>query len=189
MRSFKSEHIPKPRSPQIAPVGGFDIEIGCGVGLHPVLYAKANPDRTLVALERTQEKFEKFERRFHGNGAPGNLIAIHDDAINWITHRVAPNTLERVFILYPNPEPHNKNQRFAFMPFMSFLVSRMIPDGELILATNIKSYSDECLEHFPSFGLLNISVSTPELPGRTHFERKYLARKEDCYNLVFKRSV
>lgn len=172
----------------MAPVGTFDLEIGCGVGLHPMLYAKEHPERTLVAIERTSDKFAKFERRWISHDRPANIVPVHDDAIHWITHRVLENTLTRVFILYPNPEAQNKNQRFAHMPFMHFLVSRMHDHGELIIATNIKNYADECEELFPSFGLILSDRREPTLPGRTHFERKYLARGEACYNLVFNKA-
>lgn len=187
MREFKIESIPLPRSGALAPADCYDLEIGCGAGLHPILYSKENPDRTLVAIERTQDKFEKFERRWHSHQRPANIIPVHDDAISWITHQVAAQTLSRVFILYPNPETSNKNQRFGHMSFMSFLVTRLVDDGLIILATNIESYAQECLERFPLYGLELIENSKPALPGRTHFERKYLERNENCYNLVFKK--
>src|SRR5690606_15597068 len=134
-----------------------------------------------------QEKFEKFWRRYEKNGSPKNLIPIHADAIHWLAHCALAESIARVFILYPNPELKNKNQRFSFMPFTAFLVSRLILGGELILATNIESYKDECLQEFPKLGLEFIEQPEIELPGRTHFERKYLARQEACYNLLFKR--
>lgn len=187
MRIFKTDSIPMPRSQVVAPSHKFDLEIGCGVGLHPLQYAKANPDRTLVAIERTAEKFEKFQRRFRGNGSPENLILVHDDAVHWVTHRVAERSLNRVLALYPNPEPGNKNQRLAFMPFVDFLHSRLAADGEFIIATNIESYAEECREHLPERGFRLILDERPTLPGRTHFEHKYLQRGETCFNLVFKK--
>ncbi|PIP89556.1 MAG: SAM-dependent methyltransferase [Bdellovibrionales bacterium CG12_big_fil_rev_8_21_14_0_65_38_15] len=185
MREFKSELIPKPRSSILAPEGKFDLEIGCGAGLHPIQYAIAHPDRHLIAIERTLEKFLKFEKRWKSHECPKNLVPIHDDAISWITHNVANEQLQRVFILYPNPEPKNKNQRWAHMPFLSHLVDKLAKDAELTLASNIKSYIDECVELFADYGLKLKSLSTPTLPGRTHFERKYLKDGQDCYNLVF----
>lgn len=187
MRIFKPDSIPQPRSTAMAPSHKFDLEIGPGVGLHPLHYALANPDRTLVAIERTAEKYEKFLRRYQNHGAPKNLIPIHDDAIHWITHRVDEASLARVFALYPNPEPGNKNQRLAFMPFVDFLHSRMDVDSELIIATNIESYAQECREHLVERGFRLYQDNSPSLPGRTHFEHKYLQRGETCFNLVFKK--
>lgn len=187
MRQFKSENIPKPRSSVCAPLGEFDLEIGCGVGLHPIQYAMARPERTLVAIERTHEKFEKFQRRYQAHGMPKNLLPVHDDAINWVTHNVKEQVLGHVFVLYPNPEPSNKNQRLAHMPFVDFLHSRMISSGTLTIATNIKDYADECASLLVTRGFELLKIETPQLPGRTHFERKYLARGEACFNLSFQR--
>ena len=187
MRAFNTKLIPKPRTTVMAPNGPFDLEIGAGVGLHPIVYAKENPERTLVAIERTQEKFEKFLRRHQKHPSLTNLIPVHADAIHWVTHCVAPNSLERIFILYPNPESKNKNQRFSNMPFTPFLVSKMLMGGELILATNIEEYANECETQFETFGLELVERGPCLQPGRTHFERKYLERGESCYNLLFKR--
>ncbi len=41
----------------------LDIEIGCGVGMHPLLYASAHPERFLIAIEKTREKFGKFAKK------------------------------------------------------------------------------------------------------------------------------
>ena len=185
MREFKSDLIPKPRSATLAPKGKFDLEIGCGAGLHPIQYATQHLDRQLIAIERTLEKYQKFEKRWHSHDCPKNLIPVHDDAISWITHNVSNEQLQRVFILYPNPESKNKNQRWAYMPFLAHLVEKLDHDGEIILASNIKSYIDECIELFPAKGLKLKEQTIPILPGRTHFERKYLKSAQDCYNLVF----
>ena len=43
----------------VVPKGALDIEIGCGVGLHPIQYQAKNLERTLVAIEHTKEKYER----------------------------------------------------------------------------------------------------------------------------------
>ena len=187
MREFKTDTIPQPRSAVLAPQELFDLEIGCGAGLHPMLYSKSPPQQTLVAIERTREKFDKFLGRFKKHGNPSHIIPVHDDAIHWITHRTQPESIGHIYILYPNPEPSNKNQRFAHMPFMAFLVTRLINNGKIELATNIESYANECIDHFPHYGLKLIDKRAPLAPGRTHFERKYLSRDERCFNLIFQK--
>ena len=185
MRSFNEASVPLPISDILAPKGVFDLEIGCGVGLHPIKRSLDYPNKTLVAIERTSAKFDKFYRRWIAHGKMTNLIPVHDDAIFWITHRVAPKTLSEVFILYPNPEPGNKNQRFGHMPFMNFLKTRMISQGRLSLATNIQSYAKECEKELPCKGWKLVTSELYQKQGRTHFERKYLERGMECFNLVF----
>lgn len=89
----------------------------------------------------------------------------------------AKNSLSKIFILYPNPEPHNANQRWLNMPFFEFLLSRLKVGGELILATNIADYADEALQKAVDIWQLPTQKTTvPSDSERTHFEVKYLAR-------------
>ena len=93
MRAFNAENIPKPQ-------GDFTfveklswpvtIEIGCGVGKHPLQWAKENPDKQMVAIERTKEKFRKFENSYVEAGSPENLFIVHGDAVAWVAHFVPP---------------------------------------------------------------------------------------------------
>ena len=65
VRSFSAGTIPKPRFPfefDFVSTGLLDIEIGCGVGMHPLRYAKENPSRTLLAIEHTRTRFNTFKR-------------------------------------------------------------------------------------------------------------------------------
>lgn len=172
------------------PSGVLDVEIGCGVGLHPIQYQKQNPKRNLVAIEHTREKFEKFERRFKNHGSPKNLFPVHANGISWVSQQLPENSVDRFFFLYPNPNPKpgGLNKRWHAMPFMHKVLEVLKPGGELTLATNEKFYRDEALEYFLEFWGLKLKEETTlekDFPHRTHFEKKYLERDEHCYNLVF----
>jgi tRNA G46 methylase TrmB len=168
------------------------------VGFHPLRYARENPRRQLVAFERTAEKFAKFQRRLAHHDPLPNLIPIHGDAIPWITHAVAPASVDRYFILYPNPYPKEsqRNLRFHYMPFFSVIVETLRRGGALTLATNMDFYRREAGEKITGdWGLRLVSEERvtegslrPDSGPRTHFEKKYLARGEACWNLVFAKS-
>jgi tRNA (guanine-N7-)-methyltransferase len=194
-RVFQAEKVLKPRKldqfklPE-KQLEFLDIEIGCGVGWHPIQYAKANPDRYLVAIEHTREKFEKFRKRVENHQALGNLLPVHANAIAWITHSLKPESVAKIFILYPNPEPKAPNQRWIRMPFMSKLTEVLKPDGEIILATNELFYRDEIIQFAQTSGLKvkrERRLTLTDSP-RTHFEKKYLARGEVCFDLVLVKS-
>lgn len=169
-----------------------DLEIGCGVGLHPILWATEHPERHLIAIEHTKEKFEKFARRKERHPHLENLTPIHANAISWVSKNVPVESIETVFILYPNPNPKRKSQRWFWMPFMHRLVDCLRPGGRLILATNIESYAHEAIQQASSFGLrleCQRELTRAAMPRpRTHFERKYLERGETCYDLVFRKA-
>ena len=172
--------------------GPFDLEIGCGVGLHPIRYALANPDRKLVAIEHTREKFEKFARRYRNNGEPAQLLPVHANAVSWV-HQFASNDLfERIHLLYPNPEVKNPAKRWIRMPFFGRLLETLKPGGEVIFATNLRDYAEEIRDHakrawnldvveFRAFTLPDVVLTKRE--PRTHFEMKYLQRGETCFDV------
>lgn len=184
MRQFKPEKLFKPRGffqPDLS--DNLYLEIGAGRGLHARQFAQANPEAQLIAIERTRVKFEDFDKNAQEQDL-SNLVQIHADAIPWVVHGLPPESLNGCFLLYPNPEPKNAAQRWLNMPFFEFLLSRLKPEAKIILATNIQNYFEEAREQ---------AVKTWDLPiesfvidsssARTHFEIKYLARDEVCYQL------
>ncbi len=202
VRAFRAEHIPAP-SDIVTKIAGLrlaqaiargrpiDLEIGCGVGWHPIRYAQENPDRTLVAIEKTSEKYEKFGERLKRHPELTNLIAVHADAVAWVTHFAPAGTFDRIFLLYPNPNRKNASARWIRMPFFGRLLETLKPGGKIEFRTNLPEYADEVRRvGVEGWGLKlrderrldprEVDVSAM----RTHFEQKYLARGETCFALT-----
>ena len=197
MRSFQSERIPRPQiSPALCQTlnsGEIDLEIGAGQGLHAIQYAQAEPQRCLIAIERTHVRFAALEQRLRHHPEITNLIAIHADAVSVLTHYVRDASIGRLFLLYPNPYPKTKqaNQRWHNMPFMHRAIAKLKEGGELTLATNIESYALEAREKMTltwKMQLIKEEVLPVTHKPRTHFEMKYLERGERCWNFVFRKN-
>jgi tRNA G46 methylase TrmB len=194
MRSFQPEKVPRP--PEFAPftldpARPLDVEIGCGVGLHPIRYARAHPERDLIAFERTSEKFEKFSGRLKTHPPLPNLRPVHGDAIAWITHGLKPQSVDQYFLLYPNPYPKEgqRNLRFHEMPFFTQIKATLKPGGMFTMATNERFYAEESKARMLGtwgFTLVSEEVLGADFVPRTHFEKKYLARGLPCWNQVFR---
>jgi len=163
------------------------LEIGAGKGKHALWFAESNPKETLFAVERTKEKFSAFSKQAIDRQLD-NLRPIHADVIPWSVFSLQPNTLKSVFILYPNPERNNPNQRWLRMPYFEFLLSRMQNDACITLATNIQTYVEESLQLSESIWKLPSELAkVKQDSARTHFEIKYLARGETCWQLDIKK--
>ncbi len=176
-----------------------DLEIGCGVGWHPIRYARQNPDRMLLAFERTSEKFGKFERRItrhrEAGIALGNLRPFHADALEWLAAQQPGPLFSRVWILYPNPypKPKHRDRRWFSAKLMEPLRPALLPQAEIRLATNLEAYAREAVSTARAdWGLELLSetrldaLSPPPGGPRTHFEKKYLGRGEPCWDLCFR---
>lgn len=207
VRPFRKSQIAPPEHfadfrfpPGFGPESGkpLDVEIGCGVGWHPIRYALENSDRQLIAIEHTRERFEKFHLRWTRNQLTQNvepnrltnLLPIHADAVRWITHALPPGSVSRFFILFPNPEPKAPNKRWIRMPFFAQLLLTLRPGGEITIATNEESYFKEVLEFAENAWHLSVieariykANNLPSGLPRTHFEKKYLLRGETCFDV------
>jgi hypothetical protein len=99
-----------------------------------------------------------------------------------------PPVLPSCLFCNPNPEPKNPAQRWLNMPFFAFLLSRLSADAPIILASNIPNYIDEAEQQARNVWQLPCVRHTIQAQqvdgGRTHFERKYLARGELCQQLT-----
>ena len=188
MRAF-TPHIPdtvRPLKVQIDKNKPLDIEIGAGAGLFAITHAKNNKDRQLISIEHTKERFERLQKRKKAHPDLENLKIVHANAISWIAAHCQPESVDHIYLLYPNPWPKKKhqNQRWHQMPFMGFLLNCLKSDGKLTMATNLEWYKEEALFWFEKRWLRRVTCEKV-VPGgaRTHFERKYLARGESCFNL------
>lgn len=169
------------------------VEIGCGTGTHPLDLARNLVDTTVVAIEHTHERFNKFARRLEREGRPANLLPVHANAISWITHSLRPSSVDDFYLLYPNPYPKRRdlNKRWYAMPFFSRLLETLRPGGHVNLATNLPWYAAEARHFLTHAWGMRISVDreirasdlAQGFRPRTAFETKYLARGESCFEL------
>jgi tRNA G46 methylase TrmB len=184
IRQFQAQRMHAPRDFQSISSEPVCVEIGAGKGKHALLFTQINPNSTLIAIERTREKFLAMQKQ-HALEGQTNLHTVHADALAWIVHALSPAQVEQLFILYPNPEPHNPAQRWLNMPFFEFLLSRLKPGGTITLASNIPDYIDEAEQQAKALWKLPyVKHCIAQDSARTHFEIKYLERGELCQQLV-----
>jgi tRNA G46 methylase TrmB len=184
IRQFQAQRMHAPRDFQAIANQPVCVEIGAGKGKHALLFSGQNPEKQLIAVERTREKFLSMQKQ-HGLEGQQNLQPIHADALPWVVHALFPAQVEQFFILYPNPEPHNPAQRWLNMPFFEFLLSRLKTDGQITLASNIPDYIEEAQQQLIEVWKLPfVKEVIPADSARTHFEIKYLERGELCQQLI-----
>ncbi|MAF76927.1 MAG: hypothetical protein CME60_02110 [Halobacteriovoraceae bacterium] len=169
------------------------LEIGCGAGLHPVLFAKNNMNSHLLAFERTKEKFEKFLRRVTSHQLK-NVTPIYEDALNWLypKREIFQHQFSGLFLLYPNPYPKNsqRNKRFLASSSFQFLLSLLKAEANIEIRSNELWYLEEAIFlaenvwDLKNEGLIKVRELDQIQQGLTHFERKYLKEGQDCWQLT-----
>lgn len=165
-----------------------DLELGCGTGMFALGYARRHVERHLIAIEQTVNKFNRFNRAFEKQQL-SNLIPVHADGALWVDRYLPEASIERLFILYPNPYPKKKqrNLRWHYMPAMHSILRALKPGAEVLFCTNLKWLVDEAAAQFSAGWNLDLeSVDEVQLGARpplTLFEKKYLERGETCFDL------
>lgn len=175
--------------------GPLYVEVGCGVGFHPLFHMRERPTSRIVAFERTSEKYEKAARRLEAHRVKDDIynqcLIVHADASH-LWELFPEESLSGLFFLYPNPYPKQgqANLRLAAMPFFPVALSSLKIQGTFEFATNEKSYFEELLHVIQSMDFIKIDdagILKRDIRPRSHFEKKYLERGETCYQILARR--
>jgi tRNA (guanine-N7-)-methyltransferase len=127
------------------------LEIGFGGGEHLAHQAEMHPDIGIMGCEPFLNGVAKLVSEIDTRGL-SNIRILNDDA-RFLLERLAPDSLSRVFILYPDPWPkkrHNK-RRFVNQETLGFLARALKPGGELRFASDIPDYIAWTLAHVSRF--------------------------------------
>jgi tRNA (guanine-N7-)-methyltransferase len=175
------------------------LEIGFGHGEHMVYQAKQNPDKIIVGAEVFQNgiadllgriidreqlllKYQNRENVFGNKGYLKSVVKyenlkIFPDDIRLIYDEIPDNSLERVFVLYPDPWPklrHNKRRIISKENIAEF--SRMLKVGGVLrIATDIFDYYDWAKEKTAAFAEFALDYDS-EIPYSDWVMSKYEAK-------------
>ncbi len=149
-----TELLPRLRLPALAtgasldPTGLFAVpprqiwfEIGFGDGEHLAWQAAANPDVGFIAAEPYVNGVAALLSRI----AAENLanIRIFDDDVRPLLAALPAGSIDRVFILFPDPWPkaRHRRRRIVNAETLSALARLIAVGGELRLATDDRDYA------------------------------------------------
>ena len=164
------------------PADGVWLEVGFGAGEHLVWQAEHNPTVGLIGCEPYVNGVAKCLAHIVRTGV-GNARLFTDDA-RFVMAALPPRSLDRAFVLFPDPWPKSRHQkrRFVQRDNLDVLARLMKPGAELRLATDDPSYLPWMIEHacvHPSFEWL--AERPADWRGRptdwpsTRYEQKMLA--------------
>jgi tRNA (guanine-N7-)-methyltransferase len=119
------------------------VEIGFGGGEHMATQAARNPDALVLGAEPFVNGVASALRHLEEGGLD-NVRVWQGDAREMLS-RIADATVERVFIMFPDPWPkarHNK-RRLVQAPFVAELARVIAPGGSLRFATDWADYAEQ----------------------------------------------
>jgi tRNA (guanine-N7-)-methyltransferase len=135
------------------------LEIGFGMGDSTATIAASMPDRNFIGVEVHTPGIGSLLKLIGEQGLE-NLRIIQHDAVEVLTHMIAPGSLAGVHVFFPDPwhkARHNK-RRLIQPPLVSLLASRLAPGGYLHCATDWEEYAVQMLEVLSAEPTLRNSV-------------------------------
>ena len=127
--------------------GLLDLEIGFSNGTWLVGYAKKFPARNIVGLEIRTKFIQAAKEKIQQNNI-FNAYVLKANANTALAQLLKPETLSRVFILFPDPwyKKGHLKRRVVGPEFIKELAKYLVPQGELYIATDKKIFAEEMLK-------------------------------------------
>ena len=155
------------------------LEIGFGGGEHLAAQAAANPETGFIGCE----VFEAGIASALGHIVEAELknVRLHPEDARELLAVLAPESLDRVFLLFPDPWPKRRHEqrRFIGKANLDRLADLMRQGAELRVASDDPTYQEWALRHVPVHPAFQWQVQSPsdwlERPSdaiETRYEKK-----------------
>ena len=168
------------------------LEIGFGMGDSTATIAASMPERNFIGVEVHTPGIGSLLKLIGEQGLE-NLRIVQHDAVEVLTHMVAPGSLAGVHVFFPDPwhkARHNK-RRLIQPPLVALLASRLAPGGYLHCATDWEEYAVQMLEVLGGEPSLRNSADgyapRPAYRPVTKFENRGLRLGHGVWDLVFEK--
>lgn len=168
------------------------LEIGFGMGETTASIAQAHPDHDYLALEVHTPGVGALLKLLDEQHLT-NVRIIQHDAIEVLEHMLAPHSLDRVHIFFPDPWPKKRHhkRRLIRPEFVRRLASRLKPGAVIHLATDWADYAEQMLEVLSAEAQLENCAegyaARPESRPMTKFEQRGLRLGHRVYDLLFRK--
>lgn len=168
------------------------LEIGTGMGETTAHIAALMPEKNFIGVEVHTPGIGSLLKLI-GERELQNLRLIQHDAVEVVTHRLLPESLDGVHVFFPDPwhkARHNK-RRLIQGPFVQLLASRIRKGGYIHCATDWEDYAVQMLEVLSAEPSLQNSADgyaqRPSYRPVTKFENRGLKLGHGVWDLVFEK--
>jgi tRNA (guanine-N7-)-methyltransferase len=161
------------------PYSRYALEIGFGMGEHLLDRALAEPETGFIGAEPFRNGVAKLVAGLDACGA-GN-VRIWNDDVRLLLPLLPMGGFAAIYVLFPDPWPKRRHQarRLIQPPLLATLRHLLVPDGELVLASDDPGYQVAMLRHLLDCpGLLWTAEraadwqALPGFSGKTGYQRR-----------------
>ncbi|WP_371056648.1 tRNA (guanosine(46)-N(7))-methyltransferase TrmB [Rhodosalinus sp. K401] len=169
------------------------LEVGFGGGEHMIHQARAHPGVGILGCEPYVNGVAMLLGKIREAGVSN--LRVHPGDVRDLFDVLPDASLDRVFVLYPDPWPKKKHHRRRFVTpeYLAPLARAMRPGAELRIATDIPDYVRQALQEVPRHGFAWLA-GRPDDWRRpwadwmsTRYEQKALREGRVPHYLTFRR--
>ena len=165
------------------------LEVGFGSGEHILHQAKANPNVQFIGCEIYVNGVASLLGKIRREGV--NNIVIHPGDARDLLDVLPENSLDKMFLLYPDPWPKARHHRRRFVTpeHMIPLARVMRPGGIFRVASDIPDYIRQTREEVPPAGFEMIADTDQAWDDwiSTRYEQKALREGRAPHYVTFRR--
>ncbi|MEP5728343.1 MAG: tRNA (guanine(46)-N(7))-methyltransferase TrmB [Sulfitobacter sp.] len=171
------------------------LEVGFGGGEHLVHQAGQNPDVGIIGAE----PYINGVAMLLGKIRRANVdnVAVHPGDARDLLDVLPEASLDRAFLLYPDPWPKARHHRRRFVTEEHLVpLARVLKPGSMFrVATDIEGYVRQALEEIPRFGFEWLAQSPEDWRKpwedwvSTRYEQKALREGRVPHYLTFRRTT
>jgi tRNA (guanine-N7-)-methyltransferase len=174
LRSIVEQLDPAQLFPKPQPL---EIELGCGDASFLVEYARRNPGRNFIGVERLLGRIRKLDRKSQRIGLT-NLHGVRIESSYFLQYLLPQHSASALHIYFPDPWPKKKHRKNRLIneSFPQLARAALAPGGKIYLRTDDADYFLQMTEVFGAgkkFQKMETPEELAELP--TDFEREFHA--------------
>jgi tRNA (guanine-N7-)-methyltransferase len=171
----------------------LELEIGSGHGGFALGFAKARPERALVAIEQRHKFANELAARAEARGF-GNLLVLRGDARILAPRLFRAGSLAVIHVHFPDPwwKRRHHTRRLVDDRMSALLHGLLRPGGLLDFRTDVEDYARGAVERLEEVGFENeagpgrfCDPLPDEIPSTR--EKRYLVRGEPVWRLRMRR--
>lgn len=168
------------------------LEIGFGMGETTAQIAADQPQNDYLGIEVHTPGVGGLLRLLEARQLR-NVRIIQHDAMEVVSHMIAPDSLDGVHVFFPDPWPKKRHQKRRLLqaPFVGLLSSRLHPGGYFHVATDWEDYARQILEVLSGEPLLENTAEgfapRPAYRPLTKFESRGLKLGHGVWDILFRR--
>ena len=165
-----AELFPKPQP--------LEVELGCGDASFLVEFARRNPERNFIGVERLLGRIQKLDRKGRRAGL-ANLRGVRIESSYFLQYLLPPHSAVALHVYFPDPWPKKKHRRHRLINehFPALARAALVPAGVVYLRTDDADYFQQMTEVFAASPEFQKIETPPELAElTTDFERDFNSR-------------